>query len=135
MPDKNVSNQMLCAIGENLVSAHLIANGWPTSNVNHSINNFKGIDLYCQKGIDNSEVIGIQMKTSTKDSFPTGFSCGQSINLNLLQQKIVGPWIFVHVQSLVPLKTDFYIIPRKAVIDIIYQSHNWYLNQWNRPAT
>lgn len=62
-----LTNRMKCAIGEQLVSAHLIAHGWPTVNVNSSINNFKGIDLYCQNGIDgfdSTEVAQIQVKTT-----------------------------------------------------------------------
>ena len=60
---------MLCAIGENLVSAQLMAHGWPTVNINHSINNFKGTDLYCQHELDSTKIIGIQVKTTTKSSF------------------------------------------------------------------
>ncbi len=38
-------------------------------------------------------------------------------------------------KSLIPLDADFYVLPRQAVIDILYKGHDWYLNQWNRPVT
>jgi len=136
METAKISHQMLCAIGENLVSAHLMAQGWPTSNVNHSINNFKGIDLYCQKGIDAiNKIIGIQVKTSIKGGFPVGITNAQAADLDFLQTNIVCPWVFVHIKTLRPLDADYYVLPRQAVIDILYKGHDWYLNQWNRPAT
>lgn len=35
-----LTRQMKCAIGEQLVCARLIAKGWPTVNVNSTIDNF-----------------------------------------------------------------------------------------------
>lgn len=130
-----LSNQMLCAVGENLASAHLISHGWPTSNVNRSIDNFKGIDLFCQKGLDSTDIVGIQVKTTTKESFLVGMTTEDTINLDILKKRIIGPWIFVHIKSLVPIEADYYVLPRHAVIDILYQAHDWYLNKWNRPAS
>lgn len=135
MATQEISNQMLCAIGENLVSAELLAHGWPTANVNHSINNFKGIDLYCQKGIDATEVVGVQVKASMQNSFLIGLSCGDTLDKSLLAKKITGPWVFVHIKSLIPLVAEYYIVPREQLIEILFQGHDWYLNQWNRPAT
>ncbi|MBD5240012.1 MAG: hypothetical protein HDS64_09680 [Bacteroidales bacterium] len=130
-----ISNQMLCAIGENLVSSQLIARGWPTVNVNHSINNFKGSDLFCQHGLDSTEIIGIQVKATTKSSFFVGLKTEECADLNFLSKKITGPWVFVHVKSFVPLDVDYYVLPRQAVIDLLYQGHDWYLHKWNRVAT
>ena len=129
------SNQMLGAIGENLTCVMLMAHGWPTANVNQSINNFKGIDLFCQKGVDSEQVIGIQVKTSAKSSFLLGFSCEEAADRDFLERHIIGPWVFVHITSLVPLEADYYVVPREALIDMLYCSHQWYLYQWDRPAT
>lgn len=130
-----ISNQMLCAIGENLVSSQLMAHGWPTVNLNKSINNFKGTDLYCQHGLDSTEIIGIQVKATTKSSFLVGLKCEECLDLNLLSKTIIGPWIFVHIKSLIPLDVDYYVLPRQAVIDLLYYGHDWYLNKWNRQPT
>lgn len=133
--NNQISNQMLCAIGENLVSANLTAHGWPCANVNSSIKNFKGIDIYCQKGLDSTEGVGIQVKASMKKGFLVGLNCGEAADLNVLKQKITGPWIFVHIKALVPLEAEYYVLSRQELIDILYEGHDWYLNKWNRPAT
>ena len=130
-----ISNQMLCAIGENLVSAQLMAHGWPTVNLNHSINNFKGTDLYCQHGLDSTDIIGIQVKTTIKSSFLVGLKTEDCVDLNFLSKKVIGPWVFVHLKSTIPLDVDYYVLPRQAVIDLLYQGHDWYLHKWNRKAT
>lgn len=134
-----LTNQMKCAIGEQLVSAHLIAHGWPTVNVNSSINNFKGIDLYCQNGIDSSEVACIQVKT-TFQGINSGISIGmnskQAADLDYLKKVITGPWVFVYVKKLEPLEVDFYILTAKQMIDLVYGLHHWYLYGWERrPCT
>lgn len=134
-----LTNQMKCAIGEQLVSAHLIANGWPTVNVNSTINNFKGIDLFCQHGIDSTEVVGIQVKTTfqgTNANISVGMNCKQAANREYLNNTITTPWIFVHVKELVPLSVDFYILTAKQLIDTLYELHQWYLYRWERrPCT
>lgn len=137
-----LTNQMKCALGEQLVSAHLIAHGWPTVNVNSSINNFKGIDLYCQHGIDgpdSTEVAQIQVKTTfqgTNQGISTGLNCKQAADLDYLDKYIKGPWVFVHVKDLEPLSVDFYVLTRRQMIDLIYGLHHWYLHGWERrPCT
>ncbi|MDE6322504.1 MAG: hypothetical protein K2L46_05490 [Paramuribaculum sp.] len=129
------SNQLLCAVGENLVCAQLMARGWPCVNLNNSINNFKGIDLYCQHGLESTDIIGIQIKTSAKSSFLVGLTNEEASDRALLNKKIIGPWIFVHIKTADPLDVDYYVVPRQAVIDIIHEAHQWYLYQWKRPAT
>lgn len=134
-----LTNQMKCAIGEQLVSANLIAHGWPTVNVNSSINNFKGIDLYCQNGIDSTEVAHIQVKTTfqgTNAGISIGMNCKQAADPKHLQTAIKGPWVFVHVKKLETLDVDFYILTAKQMIDLIYGLHQWYLYGWERrPCT
>lgn len=134
-----LTNQMKCAIGEQLVSAHLIAHGWPTVNVNSSINNFKGIDLYCQNGIDSSEVACIQVKTTFQginSGISIGMNCKQAADLKYLDKTISGPWVFVHIKDLQSLSVDFYVLTRKQMIDLVYGLQHWYLYGWERrPCT
>ena len=129
---KNISSQILCAIGENLASAQLLAHNWPTANVNRSIPNFKGIDLYCQKDPNSVEVIGVQVKTVYVNSAMCGISCGVAANISELQKHIVGPWIFVHIKNLVPLDVDYYILSRTQIINLLYETHKWYLYNYKR---
>lgn len=134
-----LTNQMKCAIGEQLVSAHLIAQGWPTVNVNSSINNFKGIDLYCQHGVDNTEVVGIQVKSTFRGidaGISIGMSSKQAADLEYLNKNIIGPWVFVHVKELEPLAADFYILTASQMVELLYGLHQWYLYGWERrPCT
>ena len=133
-----LTNQMKCAIGEQLVSAHLIAHGWPTVNVNSSINNFKGIDLYCQNGTDGPEslvIAQIQVKTTFQDKnhgISIGMNCKQAADLNYLDKNIKGAWVFVHVKDLPSLSADFYVLTSRQMIDLIYGLHHWYLYGWER---
>ena len=131
---------MKCAIG--VVSAHLIAHGWPTVNVNSSINNFKGIDLYSQKGIDgidSTEVAQIQVKTTFQGpnhGISIGMNCKQAADIDYLNNNIKGPWVFVHVKDLASLSMDFYVVTRRQMIDLVYGLHHWYLHLWKRrPCT
>ncbi len=87
-----LTKQMKCAIGEQSVTARLIAQGWPTVNVNSTINNFKGIDLLCQNGIDSKEVIGIQVKTTFQgigSSISVGMNCKQAADLEYLKKTLL----------------------------------------------
>lgn len=134
-----LTNQMKCAIGEQLVSAHLIAHGWPTVIVNSSINNFKGIDLYCQHGIDSTEVAQIQVKTTAQNvnsGISVGMNCKQAADLGYLKKTIKGPWVFVHINELLTLDVDFYVLTAEQMINLTYGLHHWYLYGWEgRPCT
>lgn len=137
-----LTSQMKCAIGEQLVSAHLIAHGWPTVNVNSSINNFKGIDLYCQNGIDgpdSTEVSQIQVKTTLQGAnhgISIGMNCKQAADLDYLNKNIKGPWVFVHVKDLESFSVDYYVLTKRQMIDLVYGLHHWYLYGWERrPCT
>lgn len=70
-----------------------------------------------------------------KNSLLVELLCGEASDLEILSKKITGPWIFVHIKSLIPIEADYYILPRETVIDILYFGHDWYHNKWNRPAT
>lgn len=139
--DIKLTNQMKCAIGEQLACVHLIAHGWPTVNVNSTIKNFKGIDLLCQYGIDpaedksNEQIKGIQVKTTFQginSGISIGMSCEQAADLEYLKKTITGPWIFIHVKELEPLEADFYILTAKQMIDLVHGLHQWYLYGWER---
>lgn len=136
-----LTRQMKCAIGEQLVCARLIAHGWPTVNVNSTIDNFKGIDLLCQHGLEpnnypeNERFAGIQVKTSfqgVKSSISIGMNCKQAVDLEYLNKNITGPWVFVHVKDTESLDVDYYILTKKQMIDLVSGLHQWYLYGWER---
>ena len=89
-------NQSIGAMGEHLVIANLFHHGWSAVNINNTIPNFKGVDIFCQN--DNDSVIGIQVKTSASNAgFPLGISNEESFDLNYLEKHCRHPWIFVHI--------------------------------------
>lgn len=133
--ETKLTSQMKCALGEELTSVNLIAHGWPTVNANSSINNFKGIDLFCQHGIDSDEVVGIQVKATFQGinaGIQTGLNCKKAADLDELKKAITGPWVFVHVKDLETLDVDFYILTAKQMIALVYGLHRWYLYGWER---
>ncbi len=133
--DNELTKQMKCAIGEQLVSAHLMAHGWPTVNVNSSIHNFKGIDLFCQHGVDSDEVVGVQVKTTFQGinaNISVGLTNKEAATREELEKRITTPWVFVHVKDLATLDVDFYILTAKQLRDTLYQLHKWYLYGWER---
>ncbi|MDE5808771.1 MAG: hypothetical protein K2H59_00645 [Muribaculaceae bacterium] len=137
--EEKLTKQMKCAIGEQLVCAHLIAKGWPTVNVNSTIDNFEGIDLLCQKGLDADDVAKVQVKTVFKGvnaTISVGMNCGQAADIEYLKNNIKGPWVFVHVKETDPLNADFYILTAQQMIELVYGLHQWYLYGWERrPCT
>lgn len=131
--EEKTTNQQLGLLGENLVSANLLAHGWDVANLNASFGNFRNIDLICQN--KNNESVNIQVKTlyNNQSAFIglTSKEAVESISNNL----IVSAWVFVHIKKLDPLQADYYVLSRCQMIELISHLHNWYLYEWNRPAT
>ena len=130
---KDISNQQLGLLGENLVCANLLARGWDVANLNTSFNNFRNIDLVCQN--NNNECVTIQVKTlyNNQSAFIglTGKEAAECEDNN----KIVSAWVFVKVNSLIPLNVDYYVLSKSQMTKLTSSLHKWYLYEWNRPAT
>ena len=130
--DKNISNQQLGLLGENLVAANLLAHGWDAANLNVSFGNFRNIDLICQN--KKNECVNIQVKTLFKNqSAFIGITCKESVE-SVFNNKIVSAWVFVKITNFDPLKADYYVLSRGQMIELISKLHKWYLYEWNRPA-
>lgn len=95
-------SQMTGAIGESLVVAELIKQGWVAMNVNASVRNCKAIDVICIKCDENTwqhQSSLIQVKARRGKDFPTGFSLRQSTNLEELNREVKGPYVFVSLDE------------------------------------
>lgn len=98
----------LGAVGENMVVSMLMQHGWDAFNANCTIKNYKSIDIVCL----NSEIKEttnypwkpasalIQVKTSVQKNIPTGFTIEDSLKRNLLEEKVMGPYVFVYVDMI-----------------------------------
>lgn len=128
-------NQMekarLGAIGENMVISQLLQQGCDAFNANMSIKNFKSMDVVCVNP-ENLETVFIQVKTSFGKNIPTGFTLENSFT-EMLEKKIIGPWIFVNAKGEKENMTfRYFILSKSQVIKLINDSNNWYVNHWHR---
>ncbi len=126
-----LSKQSLGSCGEFEVLSRLSLQGFEACISNMTKNNFKGVDIFCQNP-ETGEVVGIQVKTSTKKIFPVGLTIGD-IRRGDWQTKIKGPWVFVHVSG-TAINPDFrfFILSHHEMIDMIGVTHDWYINKWER---
>ena len=117
------------AIGEHLVAAKLLEQGFDVFMANMSINNSKAYDILAVIP-DNLTTHFIQVKFNSTKFFNAGMTIEQCLDYDYLSQRIVGPWIFVDGSQ--KDKYDFYILTRQEVIDLLYQAHDWYWNHFYR---
>lgn len=141
--DQSVQTQKarLGAIGENNVVSILMQKGWDAFNANCTIKNFKSIDIVCLNSDRNEsedctwkpKTALIQVKTCQQTCFPVGFTIEQSIDKNYLEKMVKGPYVFVYACE-VNDKFDFkyYILSRTQLIELLYQSHYYYVHGYKR---
>ena len=125
------------AIGENLVVAKLMQQGWDAFNANCTIKNYKSIDIVCLNAdLKESDELWwkprtslVQVKTSVQNNIPTGFSIQEALNKDYLQQMVKGPYVFVSAK---PIENGYafryFIISRTQFIDLLYVAHKYYVN-------
>ena len=116
-------------IGETAVKLKLQENGWDAINLNDALRNFKGADLIC---INGKETCLIQVKTcpnpNRNPNIRTGLISDCDGHIKDLEEKVVGPWVFVQIKGEgTTAEYDFYILTRQEVIDLITTSNAWYV--------
>ena len=93
----NNQSQMTGAYGEALVVTELIKRGYVALNANSSVRNHRSIDIVCIRYDDATwthKSLLIQVKARRGRDFPTGFNLSESINIDLLNKEIKGPYVF-----------------------------------------
>lgn len=125
----NINKSLLGAIGENMVQTKLMQLGFNAINTNTIRANCENIDLICfQPG--RKDTVCIQVKTCQGNNFPIGLTLAQCTKENL-ENKIQGPWVFVHVTGEgLNMEFQYYILTREEMISLTYESNNWYINNW-----
>lgn len=125
------------AIGENMVVAKLMQQGWDAFNANCTIKNYKSIDIVCLNAdLKESDELWwkprtslVQVKTSVQNNIPTGFSIQEALNKDYLQQMVKGPYVFVSAK---PIENGYafryFIISRTQFIDLLCVAHQYYVN-------
>lgn len=129
--NKQITKAQLGAIGEMRVASMLMQKGWDAFIANMTINNNAKYDLICVNP-NTSERVLIQVKTSIRSSFPVGLSLGDAAS-PVLEEKIVGPWIFVYAQGEgTDMTFKYFILSRSQMIMLTRESNDWYINKWHR---
>lgn len=134
-----LSRQAKGAIAEHYIVMRLLARGYAAANINFTVENSKAVDIFCSNNLLDS-IIGIQVKSSFNDSksFNIGLTHGDFCTNGIfddakamasLEQKIVGPWIFVKVDTTSDIpQFRTYILTREQVIKLSFESEKWYIN-------
>ena len=127
----------LGSIGENLVVAKLMQQGWDAFNANCTIKNYKSIDIVClNTDLKESDELWwkpktslVQVKTSVQNNIPAGFSIQETLDKDYLQQMVKGPYVFVSAkQNDYGYTFRYFIISRTQFIDLLYKAHRYYVN-------
>lgn len=125
------------AIGENLVVAKLMQQGWDAFNANCTIKNYKSIDVVCLNAdMKESDELWwkpktslIQVKTSVQNNIPEGFSIQETLDKDYLKQMVKGPYVFVSAKMNDGGYTfRYFIISRNQFINLLYLVHQYYVN-------
>jgi len=133
----------LGAIGEHMVLMKLMEQGYDAFNANITIKNYKSIDLVVlnsdiPESTDESwkpKSALIQVKTSVQSNIPAGFSIEQALDKEYLERMVKGPYVFVKAANTGNgYDFRFFILSRQQFIDLLYASHNWYVNEYEREA-
>ncbi len=137
----NLPTYVLGAIGEHQTLSRLLLLGYNAAITNLSVENTESTDILCRDS--KGRFCAIQVKTTSEDNWKTGISHKEffdkkgQIDLEkgrkFLENKVVGPWVFVQVgvSSVIPT-FNFFVLSRSEVIDMIYSNEEWYLTGYNR---
>lgn len=126
-----LTNKQKGELGEILVSMELINRGLDVVNINTVYRNYKNADLICMNA-NNGKSVMIQVKTGTTQNIHTGFTSDVKGSIPKLEEKIIGPWVFVYMPDDKMSNMEFYILTREEVIELISSSNKWYATEYDR---
>lgn len=134
-----LDRQVKGAIGEHYVLMRMLAKGYAAANINMTVGNAKTFDILCCSPNMN-KIVAVQVKSSFDGSrsFNIGLSHKHFLTdgvfddkkaMQVLNEKIRCPWIFVNVEtsSEIP-KFRLFILNREQVIKLTFDSEKWYIN-------
>lgn len=115
---------MTGAYGEALVVTELIKRGCVALNANASVRNHRSIDIVCIRYDDSTwahKSVLIQVKARRGRDFPTGYNLSESINVDLLNKEVKGPYVFIYLHD--ENAPEYYILSRKQLIKLLSGLH------------
>lgn len=128
------------SIGENLVVAKLMQQGWDAFNANCTIKNYKSIDIVCLNSEETeSEELWwkpktalVQVKTCSQNNIPAGFTIEESLDKDYIEKMVKGPYVFVSAkQENDGLTFRFFVLSRRQFIDLLCVAHKFYDDMHN----
>ena len=135
-----LTNDQLGRLGETAVSLELMKKGYDVINLNESLKNYEHADLLCISRVSGKD-LRIQVKTGSTNKIYCGLTATNKGIIDDLEEKVVCPWVFVHVTPVITLdgmddfKFDFYILNRDETRELFKSSQDWYANQTKTPRT
>jgi Holliday junction resolvase len=137
--EKPFSDKQIGEIGEHAVIQKLMENGWYAMNWNMGFNNMKSVDIVCFNP-DERKTVNIQVKTAwitTDDADPniiTGLISDSDGNITpKLDEKIIGPWVFVTATGEKGnMRFRYYILTKDEVKRLINDTNHWYVVETQR---
>lgn len=120
-------------IGETAVSLELMKMGYDVINLNTLRHNYQIIDLLCVNP-QTGKSVTIQVKTGSTKNLMTGFVSELDGIIPNLEERVVGPWVFVRTDKKFS-SMNFYVLTKEEIVELIKTSNNWYVNEWNRQLT
>ena len=126
-----LTNKQKGVIGETAVVLELLKRGFDVININNSYLNYKNADLICMNP-NNGKSVMVQVKTGTTQNIHTGFTSDVKGSIPKLEEKIIGPWVFVYMPDDKMSNMEFYILTREEVIELISSSNKWYATEYDR---
>ena len=121
------------AIGESLVVAKLMQQGWDAFNANCTIKNYKSIDIICLNSDLREDgdlrwkpkTALVQVKTCNQKNIPVGFTMEQTQDIKYLEDNVKGPYVLIYQEEKDGVsKYRFFVISRKDFIKLAYELHH-----------
>ena len=112
-----INKLMTGLAGEYMAAARMNLRGWVA---NLTLKNYPGVDIFGFNPQINKHA-GIQVKSCWDTSFFVGVKHSER---NLMDQKIKGPYVFVHMESVD--EASFYILSKSEFINIVNTTDDAY---------
>lgn len=82
---------------------------------------------------NNGKSVMVQVKTGTTHNILAGFTSETNGIVPNLEEKIIGPWVFVFMNVKDNnINMEFYILTREEAIELISSSNKWYATEYYR---
>lgn len=136
----NINRSNKGAIGEHLVTARLLLQGYDVAIANFTVKNSKAFDLFCHNE-KTGQSTTIQVKTALNGSFYTGLTHKDFLNngnvdmayaQKQVEKHIQCPWVFVEINETKNYPDiQYFVLSPSQLVRLIVNTEEWYLTGYN----